>query len=87
MYYVKLFAYYALSVSRTLLLVLFIPVKWLGTRVVDTLSEWEIVKPLHKSSSVIEDDHMHDYLNAEDPYYAKHHVSVKRYTKKQHIKE
>lgn len=79
MYYVKLFVYYALTVSRTLLLVLFIPVKWLGVTLVDTLSEWELIKP--KRIDDIDDSDMLDYLNAEDPYYSKHHA------KKQHIKE
>ena len=79
MYLIKLCVYCILTVLRTVLLVLFIPVKWLGVTVVDTLSEWELDKPVH----VTEDDYsdLEDYLHAEDPYYSKHHA------KKQHIKD
>ena len=79
MYYVKLCVYYAITVLRTLLLVLFVPVKWLGTRVVDTVSEWELDEP--KRLTDVDDSDLLDYLNAEDPYYSKHHA------KKQQIKE
>lgn len=79
MYYVKLCVYYAITVLRTLLLLLFVPVKWLGTVVVDTVSEWELDEP--KRLTDVDDSDLLDYLNAEDPYYSKHHA------KKQQIKE
>jgi hypothetical protein len=61
------------------LLLLFVPVKWLGTRVVDTVSEWDLVKPVRLTE--VDDSDLMDYLHAEDPYYSKHHA------KKQHIKD
>ena len=85
MYYIKLCVYYILTVTRTLSLLLFVPVKWLGVTVVDTLAEWELTKPVRITE--VDDSDLQDYLHAEDPYYSKHHVSVKRYGKKQHIKE
>ena len=85
MYYIKLLAYYALTVIRNVLLLLFIPVKWLGVTVVDTVSAWELTKPVQLTE--VDNSDLEDYLHAEDPYYTKHHVSVKRYGKKQHIKE
>ena len=79
MYYIKLCVYYVLTVLRTVLLLLFIPVKWLGTTVVDTVSEWDFVKPVRLTE--VDDSDLMDYLHAEDPYYSKHHA------KKQHIKD
>jgi len=79
MYYIKLCVYYAVTVLRTVLLLLFVPVKWLGVVVVDTVSEWELDKPVQLTET--DDSDLEDYLNAEDPYYTKHHA------KKQHIKE
>jgi hypothetical protein len=85
MYYLKLTVYYCLALVRGLLLVVVAPLSTVLQLVYNTVSEWEPVKPLHKSKPVDEDEHL-DYLNAEDPYYSKHYT-IRRYTKKQHIKE
>lgn len=85
MYYTKLTVYYCLLVLRGLVLVVLAPLNWLFGLLYSIVSEWELSEPLHKSKPVDEDEHL-DYLNAEDPYYSKHYT-IRRYTKKQHIKE
>jgi len=78
--------YYISIVVRGVLVVVLKPLNFTVELLYSIVSEWELDKPLRKSNTADEDEHL-DYLNAEDPYYTKHHISVKRYTKKQHIKE
>ena len=86
MYYLKLTVYYCCVVVRGLVLLVLTPLNFIIEALYSIVSEWELDKPVYKSNTADEDEHL-DYLNAEDPYYTKHHISVKRYTKKQHIKE
>ena len=53
-YYSLLALYYASIVTRGLLLIVFAPLSWVFSTVESILSEWEPVKPLHKSG--VDDD-------------------------------
>ena len=82
MHYTQLCIYYALHAVRGLLLVVLLPFQIFPV-LYALVSEWDIKRPAH---DIVDDDPYEDYLRAEDPYYSKHYT-VKRYTKKQHIKE
>jgi hypothetical protein len=49
-YYSLLALYYAATLVRGLLLCVFTPLAYITSTVDSTVSEWEPVKPLHKSS-------------------------------------